>query len=207
MITKEQFNFGREAAIALLHKAGVGVTELELDGMDVADFGLNNYPAEGAQIITLLDTKKVNCKIICLMEGQVLPEHMHTASLGEEGKEETFRVIYGTLHLFLPGEAGSEIIQPHAVRYSDNSVKNSTGFVPIASAPGFRPPAGKERFYTCRRELILGPLGQTTVDHDTPHWFAGGEGGCALYTFSSWARDAYDPFTDPNVVRKTVVIG
>ena len=173
MIAKEQLDEGRLAAMELVKKSGFLVSGKELAEMEVTDFGLNNYPKEGAQIITFLNTKKVGYKAICLMEGQVLPEHRHTASLGEEGKEETFRVVYGILRLFVPG-----------------------------MGEGQNPcPAGKEKHYTCRKELELGPADQITLEPDTPHWLMGGKGGCVVLSISSWARCAMDPFTDPNVVR------
>ena len=177
MITREQVNAGRRVAGELIEKSGLHVTDKEMDNLEVADFGLENYPEEGAQIITFLDTKKVGYKAICLSEGQTLPEHMHTASLGEEGKEETFRVVYGVLRLFVPGD--------------------DQGDIPC--------PRGKEQYYTCRKELRLTRAEQVTLPPDTPHWFMGGEGGCVVLSISSWARCALDPFTDPNVIRETVV--
>lgn len=174
MITKQQYDEGVAAAVKLLTEAGIAYTQDELAGLEVTDFGLGNYPHEGAQIITFLNTKKVGFKAICLLEGQVLPEHMHTASLGEEGKEETFRAVLRSTRLFVPG-TGSD------------------------SAPF---PAGKDAFYTCRKEALLTPPEQLTLPADTPHWLAGGPGGCVVYSISSWARCALDPFTDPNVIRK-----
>lgn len=178
MITKKQVENGRQEALLLLQKANIKFTEEEMRGIEVADFGLGNYPTEGAQIMTFLNTQKVGFKIICLFENQILPEHMHTASLGETGKEETFRGVYGNTHLFLPGD--NEKNCPY--------------------------PEGKGEFYTCRREKIIRPLDQITLEPDTPHWLMGGVGGCVVYSISSWARCALDPFTDPKVIRETVVI-
>ena len=178
MITKRQVEKGRQEAVRLLEKANIKYTEKELCEMEVTDFGLANYPAEGAQILTFLNTQKVGFKVICLMENQILPEHMHTASLGETGKEETFRGLYGDTHLFLPGDDGRDYPYPD----------------------------GKGDFYTCRREKIIRPQDQITLDPDIPHWIMGGVGGCVVYSISSWARCALDPFTDPNVVRETIII-
>lgn len=178
MITKQEVERGRQEAVLLLQQANIKFTEEELHGMEITDFGLGNYPSEGAQIMTFLNTMKVGFKIICLLENQILPEHMHTASLGETGKEETFRGIYGNTHLFLPGE--KEKKAPY--------------------------PDGKSDFYTCRKETILQPLDQITLEPDIPHWLMGGVGGCVVYSISSWARCALDPFSDPNVIRETVVI-
>lgn len=164
----------------LLDKANILYTLEELEQAEVTDFGLGNYPCEGAQIITFLNTHKVGCKVICLLDGQILPEHMHTASLGEEGKEETFRSAFGLTRLFLPG--------------TDTDTDN---------APF---PKGMDAVYTCRKEIALKPPDQITVPHDTPHWLMGGAGGCVVFSISSWARCALDPFTNPDIVRETVII-
>ena len=182
MMTRKQVEEGRKIAEEMIKKSGIIVTQKEIESMDVADFGLENYPTEGAQIITLLDTKKVGLKIICLMEGQVLPEHKHITTFGEEGKEETFRVVSGTLRLFVPGE-------------SNVSYGSKTPW-----------PEGKDEYYTCRKELVLNPTDQVTLPPGTSHWFMGGAGGCVTYTISSWDRSDFDPFTDPNAVRKTVIV-
>jgi len=178
MITKKQVLMGRDAASVLMEKACVAMSLQERDDMEVTDFGLENYPAEGAQIITFINSQKVCFKAICLMEGQILPEHTHTACLGEEGKEESFRVVYGNLRLFVPGE--------------------TAGVVSCV-------PKDKEAFYTCRKEILMRSPQQVTLKADTPHWLMGGEGGCVVYTVSSWARDALDPFTNPNVVRQAII--
>lgn len=178
MITREQYNEGLRASAELLRKAGTPVTPEELEAAEITDFGLGNYPAEGAQIVTLLNTRKVALKIICLFQGQVLPEHMHIASMGEEGKEETFRVLYGVLHLVVPG-------------WSERMAAS--------------PPPGKEEYYTCANETVMKAAGQITLEAGTSHWLMGGKGGCVVYSISSWARCQLDPFTDPHVVRKTVV--
>jgi len=178
MITQAQYREGLEFTLDMLSKANIAISSNEIKEIEVTDFGLGNYPLEGAQIVTLLNTHKVGFKIICLMEGQYLPEHMHTASLGEEGKEETLRAIYGTARVFIPAEV-------------------------ILQIP--RLPVGKELFYTSRHEVALNPPEQLTILPDTPHWILGGCGGCVVYSVSSWARCALDPFTDPTVVRETVV--
>jgi D-lyxose ketol-isomerase len=184
IITQNQVREGFEAAAEQLRKAGIAVSPDELLLMEVTDFGLENYPAEGAQIITLLNTGKVGFKIIYLSEGQILPEHMHVASLGEEGKEETFRVICGTLHLFVP----DSLPLPDTLRAR-------AGTIPSASLPPY---------CTCTKELSLQSPDQITLGHDTRHWLRGGKGGCLTYSISSWARCEFDVFTNPNVKRKTV---
>jgi len=187
MINKAQLKTGQATARDLIKKSGLLVTEAEFAEMEVADFGLNNYPTEGAQIITFLNTEKVGYKAICLAKRQSLPEHWHTASLGEEGKEESFRVVYGNLRLFVPDD--------HKIEWPN--IKTWT--------PKELPcPAGKQQFYTCNKELKLAQAEQVTLPPGVPHWFMADEGGCVVLSISSWARCALDPFTDPNVIRETV---
>ena len=177
MIRRKQVEWGRAQALCLLQRARIAVTPQEVEDMEVTDFGLDNYPQEGAQIVTLVNTRKVGYKVICLLPGQVLPEHMHTAAMGEEGKEESFRVVFGTLHLYLPGDD--------------------------APAPV---PFNKEAWYTCRKERCMRVPDTLTLSPDTPHWLLGGDDGCVVYSISSWARCATDPFTNPNVIRETKIM-
>jgi D-lyxose ketol-isomerase len=67
-------------------------------------------------------------------------------------------------------------------------------------------PEGKERWYTCRHEVILKPGHTLTLTPTTPHWFQAGEAGAVLICFCSTAVDAKDPFTDPAVIRLTKVV-
>jgi D-lyxose ketol-isomerase len=49
------------------------------------------------------------------------------------------------------------------------------------------------------------PGDQLVLEPGTPHWFQAGPEGAVVYSFSTPARDNLDTFTDPSVVRKTVV--
>lgn len=165
---------GKGAAEALLKNAHVVLSRAEMDGMELADFGLGDWRTEGAQIATFLSTERVGFKVICLLPDQTLPEHWHTAVGDDPGKEETFRVVHGTLRLYLPG--ADTICEGHI-------------------------PAGKAPWYTCRNERILCAPQQITLEPGVKHWLQGGEEGCVVYSISSTARCALDPFTDPAVRR------
>ena len=178
MITKEEDLKARTEAAEMMRRAGLVISQQEIEQMDVADFGLSNLMREGAQILSLIDTDRVAARAIALFPGQTEPEHWHTGFDGYEGKQETLRMISGLLYLYLPGES----------TISEGAV-----------------PEGKEDVYTVRHEIIMKPTDTVTMPVGQRHWFQGGPEGAVFYTISTLAVDARDPFTDPNVVRKTVV--
>jgi D-lyxose ketol-isomerase len=67
-------------------------------------------------------------------------------------------------------------------------------------------PSGKERFYTCRHEVVMEEGDQLILEPGTKHWFQAGAEGAVMYSFSTCVRDVLDGFTDPEVVRETVVV-
>lgn len=174
MIKRSEVETGREAAVDLLKKAHIMLSDAERMSLEVADFGLTNWPAEGSQIATIVNTDRIGLKLICLLPGQTLPEHWHTAIGDTPGKEETLRVAYGTLRLYLPGV---EMILEGRI------------------------PEGKEPVYTCRNEVILRAPEQITLIPGTKHWMQGGAEGTVVYSISSAATCPLDPFTDPTIKR------
>lgn len=178
MITRKEYLKAQEKAAQMMIGAGIVISQKEIDEMDVADFGLSNLSVEGAQILSLFDTDKVAARVIALFPGQTEPEHWHTGRGDYEGKQETLRMIKGTLYLYLPGEDTL-----------------SLGKIP----------EGKDAFYTVRREIIMKPTDVVTMPVGQKHWFQAGPEGAVFYTMSTTASEAWDPFTDPNIVRKTVI--
>lgn len=168
----------RERAARAIRDAGIALRPGEEEGIDVADFGLSAFENEGASMLTLVDTERIAVKLIVLLPEQTLPEHWHTAVDGKPGKEETVRVARGELRLYVPG--------PDSV---------GRGFVP----------SEKEPYYTSRRECVLAPGDQRTIREGTKHWLQAGKEGAVVFSFSSYAHDARDPFTDPKVVRVTLL--
>lgn len=180
MITRKDFEQARARAAAMMKEAGILATDKEIAGMDVADFGLGDYLVEGAQMTAFADTKRIAVKVIVLFPNQTLPEHWHSSnSPADPGKEETFRVVGGKLRLYVPG---------------DDGVRD--GFIP----------KGKDACYTARREIVMLPGDQLTLDPGVKHWLQGGPEGAVLYSYSSFTIDALDPFTDPDIVRVTKII-
>jgi D-lyxose ketol-isomerase len=178
LLTKKEFKAAQEKAAEMIRKAGIGIAEKEIEKMDVADFGLSNLAREGAQILTFFSTDRVSAKVIALFPGQTLPEHWHTAIGVDPGKEEIIRVIEGTVYFYIQG--------PDTITH---------GLIPV----------GKEAFYNVRHEIIMKPCDQITLEPGTKHWFQAGPDGAVMYSFSSAARDALDPFTDPEIVRVTKI--
>ncbi|MDR3532704.1 MAG: hypothetical protein P4L90_19390 [Rhodopila sp.] len=176
MLTRKQHTAARDRAAAMMRRAGVRLTEREVEQMDVADFGLDRLGVEGAQIVSFFNTERVSAKVIALFPEQTLPEHWHTAVGEDPGKEETIRVIDGTAYVYVPGE--------ETVAY---------GHVP----------AGKGDCYTVRHEVVMRPGDQLTLQPGVKHWFQAGGAGAVMYSFSSAARCALDPFSDPAIVRVT----
>jgi D-lyxose ketol-isomerase len=160
----------------LIRESGIPITDKAMEKVEVADFGLSRLDTEGAQILTLIATDRITVKIIALFPSQTLPEHWHPRVGEDPGKEETVRVISGTVRFYIPG---------------DESM--SEGFVPD----------GKEDAYTVRHELILKPGEQITLQPGTKHWFQAGNEGAVMYSFSTVARDVLDCFTDPHIDRVT----
>jgi D-lyxose ketol-isomerase len=65
---------------------------------------------------------------------------------------------------------------------------------------------GKDNCYTVRNEIILNPGEQLILSPGTKHWFQAGEKGAVMYSFSTKVRDTLDQFSDPDIVRETLII-
>jgi len=95
----------RERAAAMLADAGIVLTPLERDRIEVADFGLGRLDEVGLQIVVYVNTDRVCAKELVLFPRQQCPEHRHPPVEDEPGKEETFRVRRGVVHLHVEGAA------------------------------------------------------------------------------------------------------
>lgn len=178
MIRKAEYRRAQRAAFELMVAAGLRLRPDEKLAIEVADFGLGHLAAEGAQILTFVQTDRIAAKVIALTPGQALPEHWHPRVGDDPGKEESVRHIHGDLLIYTDGE-------------------------PTLSSG--RIPPGKEAVYTMRHERILQPGEQYSFAPGDKHWFLAGTRGAVLYSFSSTVRDILDQFTDPAVERTTVI--
>lgn len=178
MLSKQEVRKAQQRAAEMIKKSGIKIKEEEIEKIEVADFGLSNLEVEGAQIFTFVNTERIGAKVIALFPEQTLPEHWHPPIGDDPGKEETIRVIDGTVYAYLPGE---------------DTMKD--GFIP----------EGKEDCYSVRHEVVM-KMGDTiTLKPGTKHWFQAGKEGAVLYSFSTTVRDIRDRFTDPAIDRITKV--
>jgi D-lyxose ketol-isomerase len=177
MLTTAQIDDARVYAARALEAAGIAITPDERDSIEVSDFGLGDLHKTGMQAITYINTQRVCAKELVLSPGQTCPEHRHLGDGTEEGKEETFRVRSGTVYLYVDGEPTPE---------------------PRATAP-------RPEWYTAWHEVILRPGEQHTIWPGTRHWFQAGAEGAVVSEFSTRSTDESDAFTDPDILRITVV--
>jgi D-lyxose ketol-isomerase len=93
----------RDRAAAMLLEAGIVLTPRECEQIEIADFGLGRLDEIGLQIVVYVNTERVCAKELVLFPHQRCPEHRHPPVEGEPGKEETFRVRRGVVHLHVEG--------------------------------------------------------------------------------------------------------
>jgi D-lyxose ketol-isomerase len=181
MVTREEWRKARDRALVLLDKAGIVLSPAEKEGMEVADFGLEELEHTGLQFVVYVNTDRYCAKELVLFPHQTYPEHRHPPiNKGNPGKMETFRCRWGRVYLYVPGERTKRL---HA-----------------------RPPKGREKFYTVFHEIELLPGGQCTIPSNTLHWFQAGPEGAVVSEFSSKSTDETDVFTDPEINRITKVV-
>ena len=101
----------RERAAAMLAEAGIVLTTLEREQIEIVDFGLGRLDEVGLQLVVYVNTDRVCAKELVLFPHQHCPEHRHPPVEGEPGKEETFRVRRGVVHLHVEG-AGDLVLAP-----------------------------------------------------------------------------------------------
>ncbi len=175
MISQAERARAVERTLEYLHRAGIVLTDEELERIEVADFGLGELERTGLEIITYVNTQRCCAKELVLFPHQTCPEHRHPPVDGEPGKEETFRCRRGTVFLYVEGAPSDR--------------------------PACQPPAGSEEHYTVWSEYRLSPGEQYTIPPNTRHWFQAGPEGAVVSEFSTRSRDESDIFTDPRIER------
>lgn len=178
---KECYEKARIKALEYYEKASIVLTDEEKENIEIADFGLEDLDHVGLILVTFVNTERCCAKEMVLFPGQTCPEHSHVAipELNYEGKEETFRCRYGSVYLYIEGEATIE--------------------------PQGKKPAGYEDTYTVGHEIVLHAGDQYTMYPNTKHWFQAGPEGAVISEFSTKSLDEYDVFTDPKINRTPVI--
>ena len=179
MLSKIQYDAAKARALEYFKKAGIVLTEDEMEKLEVADFGLNELDDTGLELVTYVNTSRCCAKELILFPRQTCPEHHHPPVEGEPGKEETFRCRWGEVYLYIEREASKS---PKAIA-----------------------PKGREKAYTVWHEIILKPGQQYTLYPNTKHWFQGGPDGAVVSEFSTKSRDEADVFTDEDIQRTTQI--
>lgn len=180
-LTKEEHRKWQQRAYEYLQRAGIVLTPVERENIEIADLGLGDFERTGLALVVYVNTERVCAKELVLLPGQTCPQHFHPPVNGQPGKEETFRCRWGEVYLYVPGEPTPN--------------------------PKARPPAGDEEYYTIWHEIVLRPGDQYTLCPETWHWFQGGPEGAVVSEFSTRSTDENDLFTDPRIKRLPEVIG
>lgn len=181
-MTREQIEKYQDITRDYLSRAGIVLTSQERHNVEIADFGLEEFETMGLSLITYVNTERCCAKELVLLPGQTCPQHKHPPIPERNyiGKEETFRCRWGTVYLYVEGEA--------------------------ALNPLAKPPAGREETYTVWHEVVLNPGEQYTIMPETWHWFQGGPEGAVVSEFSTQSIDEADLFTDPDIKRLPEVL-
>jgi D-lyxose ketol-isomerase len=181
MLTSAQLRSSRAATAATLADAGIVLTDREKDAIEVSDFGLGDLEHTGLQLLVYVNTERVCAKEMVLTPGQTCPEHRHVSVGDEPGKEETFRIRKGVVYLYVEGDP--------------------------TPSPTAQPTRAETGAYTVWHEIVLRAGDQHTIFPDTRHWFQAGPEGAIVTEFSTRSTDEFDVFTDPEIIRQTVVTG
>ena len=176
MNLKEQEEI-REKVIEYFEKVGMLLTDEEKKNkIQIVDYNTGNFYKSGLAMVTFINTPRYCGKFLFFFPGQCCAEHWHPSIEGRPGKEETFRVLWGKAYAYVPGEPTENIEA--------------------------KIPKGREKYFTCRHEIILNPGDQYNVGLNEKHWWQAGPDGLIALEVSSQARDEYDLTTEEKL--KTV---
>ena len=180
MITRDEEHAAQCLGLADGQEGWFGSPDQDIAWIEVADFGLSRLPQIGGQILTLEANPWVAVKVIS-MPWQLEPQHRHPPCEAEHypGKTEVLRGQWGELYHYSEG--------------------------PDTPRPQARPEQEDRKYLTVWNERILRPADQIVVPPNTWHWFQAGPEDAVVWTISSKATDAVDQWSDPRIVRKTVL--
>lgn len=170
-----------QRTLHFLQQAEIVLTEDEKQSIEIATFGLPDYPLSGLQLLTYVNSPRYCAKELVLFPRQTCPEHLHPPFNGTPGKQETFRCRWGEVYLFV----------------DDESLTPNDASGPATCVV----PEGSEEWYTCHRYVLLRAGEQYTIAPNTRHWFQAADSGAVVSEFSSESRDELDIFIDPRINR------
>jgi D-lyxose ketol-isomerase len=179
ILSEKERERARKQAVSMIEKANIYLKEEEKANLEIASMGLGMLDKIGIQIHTYINTKRCSAKELVLFPGQICPEQIHPPVEGGPGKEESFRVRWGVLYLYVEGEP----------------TKNIKAKIP----------SGKEDTFTVYHEIVLNKGDQYTLEPGIKHWLCGGPEGCVVSEFATYNRDDLDIFTDPEVDRTSQI--
>lgn len=178
MVSDAERAYARKKAAEYYNKAGIFLKDEELVNLEVADFGLGRFNEIGITIHIYLNTHRVSAKEMVLLPYQICPEQRHPPYEGcPEGKEESFRVRWGTLYVYTEG-------------------------VPVADEQLFaRIPEDKKDTFSVFHQIKLEKGDQFTMPSNMTHWIVGGPEGCVISEFATPNTDEIDYYADPAIRR------
>jgi len=174
MLNPEERKIIKEKAIEMFQTAGIPLSKHEKEKeLNIIYFNNDNFYNIGIVMVTIVNTERYCGRYILFSPGQSCGEHWHPDVDGKSGKEETFRVLWGTVYAYGEGEPTKDIKA--------------------------QIPAGSKEYFTAMYERILNPGDQWTLSLHEKHWFQAGPKGAIAFEVSSTARDLYDLTTDPKL--------
>jgi D-lyxose ketol-isomerase len=174
MLDADQVREIRRQVVEMVEdRAGFRLSETEKANIAVVGFGEEDFFDWGAAAIDTIIAPRYGGRLIVFFPNQRFPEHWHPDVDGVPGKEETFRVLWGQVTIYCPGEPSP----------------NASSHIP----------AGKEAMFTSRHEVVLRPGEQATAALHDRHWLVAGPDGTVGLELSSTVRDEFDRVTDPGM--------
>jgi len=182
VIKRSELEKARDWAWTFVKKAGLIVRDDEINSIEIADLGLNEFNFTGLHILSLFSTECVGAKLLILQPNQFFPEHKHPPLEKENfpGKTEVIRGQWGEFYLVVPGS--------------------------ITCNPKAAPPSHRKKYIDIWHEIIIRPGDQYIISPNTWHWFQAGPEGAIVWSISSKLTDVKDKFKDPQVKRKTIIM-
>ena len=161
----------RDKAVKYFKKAGIVLTDREIkNSIQIFDYGIGDFYKLGLVIVPFVNTNRYCGKFLLFFPGQSAAEHYHPDVEDNKGKEETFRVLWGTAYAYGEGDSNKNI-RAKIIE-------------------------GRESYFTSRKEVILKPGDQYIVGLHEKHWWQAGPEGMVSLEVSSTSRDIFDVYTD-----------